>query len=131
MKEINQYNKKIKTNTLIDENIRQENPLINKKEEEYKFILNKLNEEIDKLKQDIQALKKIRNKHIMCSKLEHKLLNEIEFYKVEKQKKLDYIESLNKFKYFQNLRKRKVQIEREQFIIMLVNNQIIYNLISY
>jgi hypothetical protein len=42
MKEINQYNKKIKTNTLIDENIRQENPLINKKEEEYKFILNKL-----------------------------------------------------------------------------------------
>ena len=122
MKEINQYNKKIKTNTLIDENIRQENPLINKKEEEYKFILNKLNEEIDKLKQDIQALKKIRNKHIMCSKLEHKLLNEIEFYKVEKQKKLDYIESLNKFKYFQNLRKRKVQIEREQFNNLSYNN---------
>ena len=122
MKEINQYNKKIKTNTLIDENIRQENPLINKKEEEYKFILNKLNEEIDKLKQDIQALKKIRNKHIMCSKLEHKLLNEIEFYKVEKQKKLDYIESLNKFKYFLILRKRKVQLEREQFNNLSYNN---------
>ena len=122
MKEINQYNKKIKSNTLIDENIRQENPLINKKEEEYRFILNKLNKEIDKLKQDIQALKKIRNKHIMCSKLEHKLLNEIEFYKVEKQKKLDYIESLNKFKYFQNLRKRKVQIEREQFNNLSYNN---------
>ena len=122
MKEINQYNKKIKSNTLIDENIKQENPLINKKEEEYRFILNKLNKEIDSLKQDIQALKKIRNKHIMCSKIELKLLNEIEFYKVEKQKKLDYIESLKKFKYFQNLRKRKVQIEREQFNNLSYNN---------
>ena len=122
MKEINKYNRKIKFNTNIDENIKQENPLINKKEEEYRFILNKLNEEIDILKQDVQALKLVRNRHKMCSKLENKLINEIEFYKVEKQKKLDYIVSLNKFKYFQKLRKRKVLIEKEQFKNLSTNN---------
>ena len=122
MKEINKYNRKIKFNTTIDENIKQENPLINKKEEEYRFILNKLNEEIDILKQDIQALKFIRTKHQMCSKTEKKLIKEIEFYKVEKQKKLDYIVSLNKFKYFQKLRKRKVFIEKEQFNNLSTND---------
>ena len=122
MKEINKYNKTIESNSMIDENIKQENPLINKKEEEYRFILNKLNEEIDTLKQDIQELKKIKNKHIMCSKIEQKLLNEIEFYKIEKQKKLNYIESLNKYKYLQNLRKRKILIEREQFNNLSSNN---------
>ena len=122
MKEIYKYNKKIKTNSNIDENIKQENPLIIKKEEEYKYILNKLNEEIDILKQDIQALKIIRNKHLMCNRIENKLLDEIEFYKLEKQKKLNYIESLNKFKYIQKLRKRKVLIEREQFNNSSTNN---------
>ena len=122
MKEINKYNRKIKINTNIDENIKQENPSIRKKEEEYRFILNKLNEEIDILKQDIQALKIIQTKHKMCSKIETKLINEIDFYKVEKQKKLDYIVSLNKFKYFQKLRKRKVLIEKEQFNNLSTNN---------
>ena len=122
MKEINKYNRKLKLNTNIDENIKQENPSIKKKEEEYRFILNKLNEEIDILKQDIQALKFIRTKHQMCSKTEKKLIKEIEFYKVEKQKKLDYIVSLNKFKYFQKLRKRKVFIEKEQFNNLSTND---------
>ena len=115
MKEISKYNKKIQSNTSIDQNIKQENPLINNKEEEYRFILNKLNGEIDKLKQEIQSLKKLKSKHLICGKTELKLINEIEFYKVEKQKKLDYMESLNKIKYIQNLRKKKVQIEREKF----------------
>ena len=122
MKEINKYNRKLKLNTNIDENIKQENPSIKKKEEEYRFILNKINEEIDILKQDIQALKFIRTKHQMCSKTEKKLIKEIEFYKVEKQKKLDYIVSLNKFKYFQKLRKRKVFIEKEQFNNLSTND---------
>ena len=122
IKEIHKYNQKIKINSNIDENIKQENPLVINKEDEFRFILNKLNEEIDILKQDIQGLKKIRNKHIMCNKIEQKLFEEIEFYKVEKQKKLDYIESLNKFKYFQKLRKRKVLIEKEEFTNLSTNN---------
>ena len=115
MKEISKYNKQIQSNTSIDQDIKKENPLINNKEEEYRFILNKLNGEIDKLNQEIQSLKKLKSKHLICSKTELKLINEIEFYKVEKQKKLDYMESLNKIKYIQNLRKKKVQIEREKF----------------
>ena len=79
-----------------------------------------MNGEIDKLKQEIQSLKKLKSKHLICSKTELKLINEIEFYKVEKQKKLDYMESLNKIKYIQNLRKKKVQIEREKFIIIII-----------
>ena len=54
--------------------------------------------------------------------MEKKIMDEIEFYKVEKQKKLDYIVSLNKYKYFQKLRKRKVLIEKEQFNNLSTNN---------
>ena len=124
MKEINKYNRKIEMNKCIDRNIKKENPSITNKEEEYRFILNKLNEEIDNLKQDIQALKIIKNKHKVCNKIENKLISEKEFYKVEKQKKLDYIDTLNKFKYFQKLRKRKVLIEREQITNLSSNNVI-------
>ena len=113
-KEISKYNKQLQSNTCIDQNIKKENPLINKKEEEYRYILNKLNEEIDKLKEEIQSLKKLKNKHLICNKTEIKLMDEIEFYKVEKQKKLDYMDSINKIKYIQDLRKKKVQIEREK-----------------
>lgn len=108
-KEISNYNKKISDNKNIDKNIKKENPSITRKEEELALILTKLNKEIQSIKCEITYLRNIEYKHnIICKKIKEKLIKEFDYKKLDKSKKLESIELIQKMKYIKELKKQKI-----------------------
>lgn len=127
-KEISNYNKKISDNKNIDKNIKKENPSIIRKEEELKLILNKLNQEIQSIKYEITYLRNIEYKHnIICKKIKEKLIKELDYKKLDKSKKLESIELIQKMKYIKELKKqkivnRKININSSSYKVMQNNS---------
>ena len=108
-KEIFYYNEKINSNTNIDKNIKKENPLIIKKEEELQYILDKLNNEIEEIKREIAYLKNIQYKHdIICKKTKENLLKELEYTKMDKFKKLEQNELIQNIKQIHEIKRQKI-----------------------
>ena len=108
-KEISKYNKKLYLNNTINENIKKENPLILRKEEELQYLLNNINKQIEFLKGEIIYLKNIEYQHnIYCKKVKEKLRHKLEFIKIEKLRGLEKIEADQKYRHIHEIRKTKI-----------------------
>ena len=113
--DISKINNQLQKGYYVDQEIKEENPSIKTKEEELIYTLNKINTNINALKNEILILKGVKGKHENnCDKKLKQLNKELENLREKKKRNLEYVLYLGKNKEINRIKKEKVEAFRNK-----------------